>query len=345
MKLFCIGDLHIKVDNISIIDILEKKICDILQERAAEFQAIIVLGDVLHTHEKLHTMPLNRAHRFFLALRVFGLPIFVIVGNHDYIQNDQFLSNNHWMNVLEKVSVVDKIKYFDFDEEYITLCPYVPPRRFLEALKTGERDWSKSVAIFCHQEFEGARMQNGHISVEGDEWDLKRPQVISGHIHTRQTLSTGVHYVGSAIPTADGRSFVTIFDSKKVGEQTIEQIQLSFPRQKRITTTIEELETNFSSVEVSDISRIVIVGKYEDFKDFRRGPIYSSLLESKIKVIFKQYSSSKANLAAEPVEKSFPEYLYNEVLKCANEEIYCAYEKVAHNRDISPKDVLLVSLI
>ena len=37
--------------------------------------------------------------------------LYVLVGNHDYINNSQYLSGNHWMTVFkgwENVKVVDK---------------------------------------------------------------------------------------------------------------------------------------------------------------------------------------------------------------------------------------------
>ena len=36
----------------------------------------------------------------------------LLVGNHDYINNQQFLTNNHWMNAMKdwnNVTIIDKV--------------------------------------------------------------------------------------------------------------------------------------------------------------------------------------------------------------------------------------------
>ena len=44
------------------------------------------------------------------------------------------------------------------------------------------------------------------ISVEGDKWSLKFPNVISGHIHERQIPQKNIYYPGSAMQHAFGES-------------------------------------------------------------------------------------------------------------------------------------------
>ena len=109
VKILTIGDPHFKIDNILEIEIFVDRLEELAEKEQPDI--IICLGDLLHTHERLHTTPLNKAYDFVNRLRKIALT-YVIVGNHDYIQNQQFLTENHWMNAMkewENVIIVDKV--------------------------------------------------------------------------------------------------------------------------------------------------------------------------------------------------------------------------------------------
>lgn len=338
MRLLCIGDLHIKVENLATIDLLEKYICNY----CSGLDAIIILGDVLHTFEKLHTATLNRACELFSKLAAFGYPVYILVGNHDYIQNDQFLTTNHWMNAIKdwsNIYVVDHIVYFEKNNQFITLCPYVPSGRFIEALNTGARAWKESKTIFAHQEFAGAKMNNGFVSVAGDEWSCKYPMVISGHVHTRQQLETGVHYVGAALPNSEGKSYLSLLDTVL---ESIEQIVFTFPRRRRITNiTVDDL----LKMEVEDVAVIVIVDTYDNYKMFQRSQPYKGLVDRGIAVNFKPVVDLEDDdEGGGAIQTTFSDYLLAGVLDKEDEYLYCAYEKIVCDRDVHEEDILMVHL-
>ena len=83
MKLLCVGDIHIKLDNYHLIDILQKHIIDYIQLYDTKY--VILMGDILHYHEKLHTQCLNRACELIENIRQL-CHVICLVGNHDYIQ-------------------------------------------------------------------------------------------------------------------------------------------------------------------------------------------------------------------------------------------------------------------
>ena len=60
MLIAAIGDTHFRVDNISIVDILIGELLKNLQEQSPDL--IVLLGDILHDHERLHLIALNRAY-------------------------------------------------------------------------------------------------------------------------------------------------------------------------------------------------------------------------------------------------------------------------------------------
>lgn len=332
MKFLCIGDLHIKVDNLSIIDLLESRLCEFLKH--SDVEAIVVLGDVLHTHEKIHTAPLNRAKNLFGRLAEFGKPIFILVGNHDYIQNDQFLTDNHWMNVLKnwnKVHVIDRVVFY----KDVCLLPYVPRGRFVEALETGDKPWAEARVIFCHQEFEGAAMNNGIVSVLGDKWDAEWPLIISGHIHSRQDLACGVHYVGCALPGNDGKVSVSVFCSDT---KEIEEVKFVFPKRKKITCSVDELDEKH----VGDVSVILIIDNYEKYKIFQKSSVYQNLVADGVAINFKPADICSDPVAEAPVDYSFDDLLLSEVLSARNEFLYCAYEKIIHETELEEEDILFI---
>ena len=126
---------------------------------------------------------------------------------------------DEWYKKWENLVIVDKVIHIEIDDKLFTLLPYVPNGRFIEALDTNtEKDWTKSNCIFAHQEFVGCKM--GHIiSEQGDVWDNSYPQIVSGHIHSRQFVQDNIYYPGAALQHAFGESEKNViavlqFDSK-----------------------------------------------------------------------------------------------------------------------------------
>ena len=108
MKILFIGDPHIKTDNneeVSILLLELQKNCELYH-----FDRIIIGGDLMHYHERIFTQALNKTLEFVITLSKYA-PVDIMVGNHDMINNQQFLSSNHWMHVLshlENVFIIDK---------------------------------------------------------------------------------------------------------------------------------------------------------------------------------------------------------------------------------------------
>ena len=171
MKVIAIGDPHFRVDNIPEVNLFIDKIEELCKKENPDF--IVILGDVLHTHERIHTVPLNKAYEFIERLKKI-CQIFVLVGNHDMTSNQNFLNENHWMNGMKQwdnIKIVDKLEFFKIDDFLFTFLPYVPPGRFIEALNSNnDIDWKNSDCIFAHQEFFGSKM-GCIISMDGDKWD------------------------------------------------------------------------------------------------------------------------------------------------------------------------------
>ncbi len=303
-KVLAIGDIHIKTTNVAEINIFIDKLRKYLSENKFDF--IVIMGDVLDTHEKLETYCLNKAAEIFEMVRSFS-NTFVLVGNHDYISNQQFLSDNHWMNIFKTstgknfLKIVDKVVEYRFGSQRdspdytFLLCPYVTDGRFKEALIAAKGvDFFKSKidAIFCHQLFDGAKM--GIIAKDVEIWDLPI-QIVSGHIHGKQKIpilidekeiKEYIYYTGSSLQNSFGESgkktIASITFSDKVFEKSghfkVTEIDLGLPKEKIIRCDIKEVKKTLDKLWLKNKElletkylkvNIYISGSFEEFKAFK----------------------------------------------------------------------------
>jgi hypothetical protein len=162
-------------------------------------------------------------------------------------------------------------------------CPYVPPGKFCEALRTCP-DWPKAKAIFCHQEFKNAKI-GSIISRDGDEWPESYPFVITGHIHDYNRMQSNILCIGAANSVRHGESIdktVSVFD---IGAEILEtRIDLGLP--KKITYEISASEFDaFVLPENADV-RLSILGTTEELEKVKLSDRYD-VLRQKIKIICK----------------------------------------------------------
>jgi len=290
-SILVIGDQHFKVDNIIEIDIFINIVIDIIETKNPDF--VVLLGDLLHTHEKLHTIPLNKACEFINKIRLLT-KVFILVGNHDYQCNSQYLTENHWLNFLkewENIVVVDKVFKEIINGHKFIFSPYVYVGRFEEALNTIGDEWKDASLIFAHQEFYGVKM-GSIISVEGDKWDKDYPNVVSGHIHDKQHLQENIYYTGSSLEmnygdTQNNTIALINFENNESKVYKLEEIELNLPKKKIIYTTIDDIKTYKVDKESEDKVKISISGEYEEFKIFKKSNKYKELVNKGVKVIFK----------------------------------------------------------
>ena len=63
-----IGDPHIQVGNIQDVNLLIERLINLAKEKKPTF--IVIGGDVLHDHERLHTLALNKAYELIDNMRI-----------------------------------------------------------------------------------------------------------------------------------------------------------------------------------------------------------------------------------------------------------------------------------
>jgi DNA repair exonuclease SbcCD nuclease subunit len=347
LKVIVIGDQHFKIDNVEEIDIFIEKITILITENKPDF--IVLLGDLLDTHERIHAVPLNRAYKFIDNMRKIS-KTYILVGNHDMSDNQQFMSENHWLNALKEwnnVVIVDKIFYEIIDDMKFIFCPYVYVGRFEEALNLLDTDWKDTKCIFAHQEFYGCKM-GAFNSIDGDKWELNYPQVISGHIHLNQKPQDNIYYPGSSLSVAFGESATNIVSEITFSEDIIiNEIDLNMPKKKIIYIDSEKAD-DIIIPDSDDKIKLSISGEYEDFKSFKKTQKYKELTKKGVKVVFKakktEIKDKKQNIK-ESLENNLEEFndiIRNIIEQQKNSYLFEAYELVINSKNIDSNDVLFL---
>jgi hypothetical protein len=315
MKILFIGDPHIKTDNHHEVDILLfelEKIC-----KSIYFDRIIIGGDVMHYHERIFTQALNKTLHFINTLSTYA-PVDILVGNHDMINNQQFLTSNHWLTIFynhKNIYIIDKPVKRNINNFIFMLCPYVQNKRFIEALETVDQNWKECNVIFAHQEFKGCKM-GAIVSIEGDEWNKEYPQVISGHIHDHQIIDN-IYYPGTPLQHSFGDSdkrIVCYIDEK----QHITTIDLDVPKKKIVKATLSTLP------EIKESStKIKLSATQEEFKIFKQTEQYKEYMEKGVKI---QLEKVKIEIHSE--QKTFQTILDDLITKDGNSLLKKIYKSI-----------------
>lgn len=288
-SILAIGDPHFKSDNGESTYELTAKVCELIRSRLGSpgsLTAVVVLGDILHRHEKIDLHPFHRAMTFLQSIhdciRETDAFLYVIIGNHDRSNNQVFMTDEHVFNPLKlwkNTIVVDRATIHSPKEGVkFLLVPYVPPGRFREAYETviSEVELNTGVqAVFAHQEFKGARM-GAVASEEGDPWDTSKPLCVSGHIHDYQEVSANMIYVGTPIQHgfADvGKKTVSVFDLSQTG-YTQERIDLGIKGKITHRCNVEDFKLDDLDLEKYYV-KVKATGTKRAIKTFRESKAFS----------------------------------------------------------------------
>jgi flavodoxin len=250
-EILIIGDLHFKHDNIEQC----AQFVDQVKELLPRTSHVIILGDVLHYHERLHTSTLNR---FFNFLKIINKPTIILVGNHDMINNQVFCdADGHWMNILKEwknITIVDYPQYLKIENITFLAAPYVYPGRLAEAFELFGVKPNNADYCLLHQEIKGCKM--GAIeSSDGDEYTWSTP-CFSGHVHDKQQVGN-VLYVGSAFEHSFGskKCFLILLNPKT---KTIEHVPSKVVGKRTVHLSLLNCQvtipTNMPNVEPSSTS-------------------------------------------------------------------------------------------
>lgn len=186
MRILRIGDPHIKPSNVEECEKLMHFIADtILAEKPNRVE---IMGDLFHTHSIVHLSVLEFWDGW---LDVFvtdpDIDVYVLVGNHDKATTEEFSFSA--LSVFKHMRAKNlKICELPRVEGVYAYVPYYHnPETFIE-IANGCAERGAKVLV-CHQTFDGSQYETGFYAPDGiDPSKLRYDLIISGHIHTRQTL-------------------------------------------------------------------------------------------------------------------------------------------------------------
>lgn len=326
MSILTIGDIHCQLKNFNIIDQLQNQILSLIKKNKYKF--IVLLGDLLHNHEKIHTLELNKIISFIHSLSQ-NIKIFILVGNHDMISNQEHLSDNNWMyffklfNINNVIIVNKPIKF----EEYL-FVPYVYPGKFIETLNNEIDNWKNSKIIFAHQELNGSKY--GNITSSKEKWDESFPLIISGHIHDKQYVQPNLFYSGIPFTHNFGDKLDNIILEINQNNE-IKEILTNLPFKKNLYFDFKDIELFEKNIkEYKDDEnqyKFIIKGNENDLIFFReKYKHYFNIKNIKILCKINMLSESNLNKKIDNILK------YNDLIKenisKENIKIQRLYEKL-----------------
>lgn len=203
MKGLFVGDLHASINNLEDTGNLFELIYQTLLADQ-NIELVCFLGDIFHTHAIV-----RQEVAFFVRNQFFNLMVrfaergrrirfAAIAGNHDYSTPSAAVPSNALRLVL---SDQFQLELIDQDPHIIgpyLLCPFMGDNeKFVEKANLSP----ESRILICHQTFDGSKYENNHTAPNGvDQNRINKEVIISGHIHTRQTLAgpkNTVYYPGT----------------------------------------------------------------------------------------------------------------------------------------------------
>lgn len=227
MKVLRIGDPHVKPNNIDEADALMNFVnVMILTHRPDRVE---LLGDLMHTHSILRLEVVEFWDQWLDTLSE-TCELVVLVGNHD--QSGDYTSASNSLSVFNRIrkknlKIVEKARH---DREFAYMAYFHNHEQFIEIANNMAALGAK--ILVCHQTFDGSKYETGMYAPDGvDPALLNYDLIISGHIHSRQTIQNGkqkIIYPGTAkwdtASDANEKKGIWLYDHAEDGSIISEQM-------------------------------------------------------------------------------------------------------------------------
>src|SRR5665648_549198 len=136
MLILVIGDPHFQISNLDTMEKATDEILSIVEERHPD--RVIVMGDTLHTHERIHVRVQSMAIKFFKRIAD-KCELVVLIGNHDRESNTVFQTDIHPFVALSDTKNITIVSTATWNrKDNFLFVPYVAVGRHNEALETVE---------------------------------------------------------------------------------------------------------------------------------------------------------------------------------------------------------------
>ena len=321
-KILCIGDIHIQTNNIPSINLfIEKLECHL---KINNYLFVILLGDILHYHDKLYTICLNKSNELFMMISKYS-HCYVLVGNHDFISNNITGENKHpfmFAKNMKNITIVDHPKLVTLSSFKFVMSPFLPDSTFVSTLNTELKDeWKTANIVFAHQAFNGGKM-GAIICDNGDDWKESYPLVISGHFHDKQKVKPNLIYTGSCMQHAFGESHDKTLLEIDLKTNINKEIDLGLVKKKIIYIDDIKKLYEFKNTDINTLIKLTVTGSFEEFKAFKQTSKYNELKDKNISIVFKYKKDDKTFKSIPVVKKNFQDILLNKIKGTNLETIY-----------------------
>lgn len=333
----CVGDLHWKKDNADVSDLVASKILNIVTEKNP--QMVVLLGDILHSHERIDLGPFNRATKFIETLAT-KTTVVLVIGNHERPTNNTYLTEEHAFVSLKgkkNIHIADKVLSIKLkigkSRIRFVFVPYVPVGKFHDALQEldDKIEHDPPHCIFAHQEFKGAKSGN-FVSLRGDIWDEDLPLIITGHYHTFQQPQKNIIYPGTPYQMSyadNSKKGVLLCEFQVDQPPNISFLTMKILEKKQIHISADEVDDFVPPVGID--CRIVVGGKVEDIRALQASGKLDKFrgqpnLHLGLSVIAENETGSQ-------FRRSYRELLYDNIK--SQEDIVKLYEKLFPEAGIS----------
>lgn len=291
MKLLVVGDVHTVVEELDEVE----RLMTWAEAKALENNAsLLLLGDIYNNHAVLRIEVVDFWSTLLERSRAMWQ---ILLGNHDMPQagTRQDVHSLRIHRNIENVAVYDSHQMV---APAVGMIPYMATSDEFETALNSLREQGAKL-IFAHQEFAGSQFENGFFSPAGFPTEkLGDVKVISGHIHTPQTVGN-VWYPGAPRwrSIADANVLRAVY-LVEVDEDTGEyEVLRAYPTSEVCTPIVLKTVENMEQVEVIKAEpglRVTVVGTSE----FRKAALaHLSQLKIRTRSVHRDEAETKAEVS------------------------------------------------
>ena len=316
IKFLVCGDPHFSSTNVEESESLIEQFINNIKEESPD--VVVVLGDLLHKHDKIDMRPFHRITRFLKMIHETGVTLFVLIGNHDRANNDVRMTDEHAFNPLklwDNTYIVDTPISVTIKETKILAVPFVPDNTFVESLQCIEDIPSHDI-VFSHQLFGNCSVSK-LMTEEIEKYPVHWPLNISGHIHEYEKCSHNLIYCGTPFQQNFGES--TDKAIMLIEGSDIKRIYLDIVKKLTIETTIDDIDNlkipdGKIRLKISGDATIAMEKMKRLFKTDKE-------LSKRVKVVYE--STSKINsIKLESITCGFEKYIKDKASKSEFSDLF-----------------------
>lgn len=283
MRFLICGDPHFSTSNhVESLQLIED-FMNYIDEYSPD--VVVILGDMLHKHDKIDMSPFKRMVDFLSRIHERGIILICLIGNHDRRSNDVCMTDEHAFNGLKKwknTYIVDKAMSLSLNSLNILLMPYVPDNTFFDCIEKENIDIYSHDIVFSHQLFNYCDVAHLITSNGGyiEEYPKDAPLNISGHIHEYQDLDNLI-YAGTPFQQTFAESIdkaIMLLDMDNKEHYKIKRLRLNIETKQTIEVDVDDLHNLIIPDGIirlkikgsSEVARRIMIEKMKTVKDKKR---------------------------------------------------------------------------